>query len=384
MEPDEIIAITSRGEDSSHQFKINIRNAVSIAEEMVAFSNLDGGMILIGVTDGGEISGLSQEDVGRINQLIANAASELVRPPINPRSDNVSLPDGLVMVVTVPKGISKPYMTTQGAIIVRCGSDKRKVTSREEIQRIFQSSRLIHGDEVPANDLTPADIDLEYFRTFFEKEYGESLDDQDNSLPQLLENMNLVHEGILNVAGAILFAERAHFRLPAFIVKAVNYPEETIDEEQYLDSRDIKGKLADVFHQTLSFVLGNIHNIQGERGVNTAGEPEIPRIALEELLVNALVHRDYFVTAPVRVFVFSNRVEIISPGNLPNNLTIEHIKTGNSNIRNPILASFASKILPYRGLGTGILRALKEYPDIDFANDQEGNLFTVTLKRGMS
>ncbi|MBE9478644.1 MAG: hypothetical protein IMY80_01660, partial [Chloroflexi bacterium] len=104
-------------------------------------------------------------------------------------------------------------------------------------------------------------------------------------------------------------------------------------------------------------------------------------IALEELIANALIHRDYFVSAPVRILVFSDRVEIISPGHLPNNLTIENIKMGDSIIRNPILASYATKILPYRGIGSGIIRALKEYADIDFEDDHDGNRFIVTVLR---
>ena len=131
----------------------------------------------------------------------------------------------------------------------------------------------------------------------------------------------------------------------------------------------------------MSFVLGNIRHIQGEQNVNAPGEPEIPKLSLEELIANALIHRDYFVSAPVRLFIFDDRVEIISPGHLPNNLTIENIKRGNSNIRNPILASYATKILPYRGLGSGIIRALRAYPHIDFENDHDGNQFKVIIKR---
>jgi hypothetical protein len=86
---------------------------------------------------------------------------------------------------------------------------------------------------------------------------------------------------------------------------------------------------------------------KGEQGFNSQGQGEIPRIVWEEMLVNALIHRDYFISAPVRVLVFADRVEIISPGHLPNNLTIENIKAGNSNMRNPILASFAAKLLTY-------------------------------------
>ncbi len=377
----ELLEIISRGEDSKHQFKGNVTNVISLAQEMVAFSNSGGGKIFIGVSDTGEITGLSSADMNRLNGLVSNAASQNVRPPINPQTENIALPDGLVMVVTILNGISKPYMDNQGAILVKSGADKRKVTSREEIQRMFQSAGLIHGDEIPANGITVADIDLPYFKNFFEGEYGEKLDDQGISLQGILENMNLLKEGILNITGALLFARKPQVRLPIFIVKAICYPGNTIDESEYLDSQDITGKLADVFQKSLVFLMNNLKRVQGDRNINAPGEPEIPKETLEELLANALIHRDYFISAPIRVFVFRNRVEIISPGHLPNNLTIENIKSGNSNIRNPILASYATKMLPYRGLGTGIRRALQKYPEIDFENDLEGNQFKVIIQR---
>ena len=200
------------------------------------------------------------------------------------------------------------------------------------------------------------------------------------SLPDILHNMNLMKDGVLNISGALLFAKNPSYKLPTFIVKAIAFPGNDIHETNYQDSKDITGKLADVFQQSMSFVLGNIHHIQGDQDVNAPGQPEIPSIALEELIANALIHRDYFVSAPIRIFVFDNRVEIISPGHLPNNLTVENIKSGNSNIRNPIPASYATKILPYRGLGSGITRALKAYPDIHFEDDRDGNLFKVIIE----
>jgi ATP-dependent DNA helicase RecG len=98
--------------------------------------------------------------------------------------------------------------------------------------------------------------------------------------------------------------------------------------------------------------------------------------------VNALVHRDYLVSAPIRIFIFDNRIEIISPGHLPNNLTVEKIRTGNSNIRNPILVSYIAKgLLPYHGLGSGIKRALENWSNIEFSDDRDGCLFTATVHR---
>ena len=98
--------------------------------------------------------------------------------------------------------------------------------------------------------------------------------------------------------------------------------------------------------------MRNLHKVQEGPSINSMGIPEIPQIVFEELLVNALVHRDYFISAPIRIFIFENRIEIISPGHLPNHLTIAKIKAGNSNIRNPILASYVAKgILPYIRIG---------------------------------
>lgn len=381
METAELLEIIARDEDGRHQFKANFTNVNALAAELVAFSNSGGGMILIGVSKDGSFAGLTREDMGRLNQLVSNAASQSVRPSINPRTENISTPEGLVMAVHVPVGLSKPYMDKNGVIWIKSGSDKRKATSREEIQRMFQSASLIHGDAIPASGLTVADLDVDYLRAFVDKNFGESIEQLDVALPVLLENMNLMKEGVLNVSGALLFAKNPSFRLPIFIVKAVAYPGTEIHEEKYIDSQDITGKIADIFHKSMSFVLGNIKHIQKDQGVNAPGEPEIPRVVLEELIANALIHRDYFVSAPVRIFVFRDRVEIISPGHLPNNLTIENIKLGNSNIRNPILASYATKILPYRGFGSGIIRALKAYPDIGFEDDHDGNLFKAIIKR---
>jgi len=108
----------------------------------------------------------------------------------------------------------------------------------------------------------------------------------------------------------------------------------------------------------------------------------IPLPVFEELLVNALIHREYLVSATIRIFVYDNRIEIISPGHLPNNLTVESIKAGVSNIRNPILVSYIAKgLLPYKGLGSGIKRALENWPDIEFTDDRDRCLFIATIRR---
>lgn len=381
METVEIMQVLAQGEDSYNQFKKDITNIDALAQDIIAFSNTLGGSLFIGVDDDGTVTGLSADDVRRLNQLLSNAASQNVKPAVNPLSEIAMIDDRRIMIIDVAKGVNKPYQDKNGVIWVKNGADKRKATSREEIQRLFQQSGLVHADIGPAAGMTVADLDMVYFREFFQKRYGESLDDQTVPLEQTITNLNLGKNEELNLTGALLFSQSPFSRLPSFIVKAAAFPGETLATEEYIDSRDITGKLSDIFQQTISFLMANIRNVQGEQSVNSLGLPEIPRIVFEELVANALVHRDYFISAPIRVFIFSDRVKIISPGHLPNNLTVANIKAGNSNTRNPVLASFAYQILPYRGFGSGILRALESYPDIDFIDDRDGNLFTCIIRR---
>ncbi len=240
----------------------------------------------------------------------------------------------------------------------------------------YQPSLGLSADSLPASGIR---LDRDYFNQFVLKQYGELPENLELSPAQLLQNMNLMQDGCFNIAGALLFGVRPHFKLPVFIIKAVSYPGNDIHVDCYLENQDITGKLENLFNDGMAFLLRQLRRLQNGQGVNSEGILEIPRIALEELLINALVHRDYFISAPIRMFVFDDRIEIISPGHLPNNLTIEHIKNGNSNIRNPVLASFAAKILPYRGLGNGIRRALKACPDIELIDDRDGNQFKVII-----
>lgn len=228
------------------------------------------------MNDDGSVRGLSNDDVARLNQLIANAATNNVRPAMVPLTENVSHPNGIVLVLTVPEGISKPYMVAQDgalSIWVKKGADKRRVNDREEILRLFQQAGSVHADETPVARLGAGDIDLPYFETFFDRQFGEPLAQHDQPLPQLLTNMNLMNQGQLNVAGCLLFAKAPQFALPAFIVKAVAFVGDEIEDQRYIDSRDITGKLADVFQQTLGFIIANTRAAQGEQGFNSQGRP---------------------------------------------------------------------------------------------------------------
>jgi ATP-dependent DNA helicase RecG len=378
----ELLDKIKTGEDSCTQFKVNLNNIDSLAAELVAFSNGKGGTIYVGVNDNAQATGIDKSEVGRLNQMISNACSQHVKSPIAVHTDNVPLDSGaIVIAIRVPEGIDKPYFDKNGIIWLKNGADKRRINSKEELQRLFQETDIVHADEVP----TPADIaklDAVYFAKFFNRYYQQQLPNDAEQLKNLLNNIGLATGNYLKLAGLMLFAKEPQFIKPAFICKAIHFPGDDISVESYLDSEDFEGKLEEQFDGCMAFVMRSLQKKQTGQGVNTLGMPEISKIVFEELIANALVHRDYFISAPIRLFVFGDRIELISPGHLPNHLTVPKIEAGNSNIRNPILASFAFKgILPYRGLGTGIRRALTDWPHIAFVDDRDGNQFKVTIFR---
>lgn len=369
------------GEHSRQQFKRRLNHPDALAAELVAFSNSGGGTLLIGVEDDGSIAGLDAAEVRRTNQMLSNTASQHIHPPISLQTENVPTAQGLVIVVTIADGLSKPYLDHQGRIWVKQGADKRQLLAREELQRMFQRAGLVYADVVPVADTRSADLDEAAFRQYLERHYGERSDFANLSLDAILQNLGLGDGRELNLSGLLLFGRYPQRWKPVCSVKAVAFPGIKISDTRYLDSQDMGGTLGNQYTEALAFIKRNLHRVQGDQGFNSPGILEIPEIVLQELLVNALVHRDYFTSAPIRILIFTDRIEIISPGHLPDSLSLDDIRHGKTNRRNPTLAEHAFRLLPYRGMGSGIPRVLEEWPQIELISEVTGNQFTARVQR---
>lgn len=385
MNISEIISRIRRGEDSVTQFKRQAIGVAKLADEMVAFANAEGGVILFGVDDDGTVVGLDDEQKKLVNRDLANAASDGVRPAIYPRTEFHEIDDKLILAVIVSEGVSKPYANKSGEYWTKAGPDKRRVTARDELQRMLQNSLLIHADELPVRKTSAADIDLVHFGKFIRVHFDCELDDllkrERIGLEQLLNNLGLADGTLLTLAGVMLFGKFPQKNHAQFMVKAVSFVGNDSAGSYYRDSEDITGTIAEMYRGTMSFLKRNLRHVQAGQGFNSLGILEVPEEALQELVVNMFMHRDYFVESPWRVFIFDDRIEIISPGCLPNHLTIEKMKSGVSCARNATIASFASKELPYRGLGTGVKRAVEVIPDIQFESDRDANWLKAIVKR---
>jgi len=371
----------SLGEDSNRQFKEKLNNAVQIAAEMCAMSNSSGGTVFVGVRDDLSVAGLSQQEIGTYNQWIAIAASEHIKPAVYPQTQTVDIDGKRIIVIYISEGPSKPYCTQDGAYWIKSGSDKRK-SSPQELLRMFQSSNLFHLDESLTSATVEKETNVAKFSTFFERNFGQEISATGLKIEKILENMNLAKDGKLTLAGLLLFGKTPQTFKPFCIIRAVSYYENEISDDKFIAKNDCTGTIDEQYQAAMTFLKNNLSRRQKEGSFNQSGELEISERALEETLVDALLHRDYSKNAVIRVLVFKNRIEVISPGSLPNHLTIENIKSGNSVMRNPLLTSFATKnTLPYSGLGSGVPRIFKSHPSTELINDANGEQFVTILKR---
>jgi len=383
MDALELLDIIQKGESSTIQFKVRVNDAYKLGTEMVAFTNTNGGKIIIGVDDKtGELKGLSFKEIEETNELLANTATNNVKPPIFITTETVEIDGNKIIVAEISEGISKPYTDNKGIIWVKNGSDKRKVTSREEIARLLQSSGNMYADETIVQGTTSNDIIIDFFKEFILEKTGKPFEELGLSIDEILTNMGFMKDGQLTLAGLLLFGKNPQHFKPAYTVQCISFVGNEISTTEYRDKEEpFTGNLSKLFEQSISFITRNLKKIQVKEGFNTISKLEIPNEPIEEFIVNALIHRDYFINSSIKIFIFDNRIEIISPGTLPNTLTIENIKSGISIVRNPVLFSNARYIMPFVGVGTGIPRALKIYPYIELTDNKEKEQFITIIYR---
>ncbi len=371
-----------KGEDSSRQFKDNLSSIDKLAVEISAFANTNGGKIYLGVDDNGVIKGLSHDDIKHLNQWISTATSQKIEPPIFVQTEKIVLSDEkTIVIITVPKGTNKPYSVNKTEFWVKNGANKRRA-SREELFRLMQSSSRLYADEMEAG-VEIDSFDFSYFAEFYRTVYGETLDDITISKEQLLNNLKLAKDKHLTLAGLLLFGKQVELIKPQFSIKGTCY----INDDEFWDKEDIGGKLFEQQKKGVDFILRNLRRRQTDNDFNSPGELEIPLPAVKEAVANALVHRDYFINSSIFINIFTDRVEIVSAGLLPNTLTVESIKLGIQIERNPIILSFMAKFpeTGYTGRGCGISRMLRLCQEkgvpLKLINDTDRNLFKVVFYR---
>ncbi|GHU92345.1 transcriptional regulator [Spirochaetia bacterium] len=386
MNSGELIEFVSLGETSTVQFKELFSNAESISREITAMSNSIGGTIFFGIEDKtNRIIGLPSDQIEFIDKKVSECADN-IKPPVFITTEVVKVigenVPKYVLTVTVKEGVNKPYKTAKGEIYIKQGANKRLLTDNAEILRLFQQSSNLQADEMEVFDTTINDADERLFSAYFKKEFGQTYQEKGLSYTEALIAKKVLRNNRLTLAGLLFFGNEPQTIKPAFTIKTVSYVGNDIGGNNYINKpEDLKGSIPEIFKQGMTYLKSSLMHLQKGRDFNTIGILEISEIALIEILQNALIHRDYFKNSPIRLLIFDNRVEIISPGKLPNSLTVDEIKYGNPVIRNNQIALFSAHTLPYSGLGSGLRRAFENQSDIELINDIAGEQFIARIPR---
>lgn len=354
------------GENSFVEFKDERVAPESLAKEMAAFANTEGGDIFIGVSDDGSISGVTRAD---IEEWVFNVARNNVKPALLPLFESAVVENKRVARIVVKKDLAGPF-SAAGKYYIRAGSTSRECT-KEELARLFQRSQLVYFEETPLYLANENHLDRAKIQEYFKKVYDYDLADEDlPAYKTLLQNSGLLtSEGFATVVGLIMFGKR-----DSGLVPPVQYTQKFLPQagavyahyagieltDELLDSVHFEGTAPELVEKITEKVLLRLAKPSIINGLKREEKIVLPRKVLREALVNAVTHRNYSMQGKIRVFQFDDRLEVHSPGSLPNSVTVEKMKVSYSIPRNPLMVKFMENLRYLDGLGRGVPMILRE------------------------
>ncbi len=354
FDSDQIISRLQLGEDSNWEFK-----AVEFAgnrpigpsrsdwsDEIAAFANADGGMLLCGVTDEGEVQGMSREQMVALDSLLVEVSTDTIKPAVRIRTNHREIDGKRLLVVVVPQGDTQ--YDSSGGSYIRVGGTKRRMTSDERL-RLAQrrgQARFSSYDEqtIPGTGFNTLDESL--WRPLLSVEGAA---DPEAGLMKLAMLAN-DEDGILRatVAGVLLCTRHPEQWLANAGITATRYRGSDRASGQ-IDAQEITGPINQQIGDAVAFALRNIR-VASRKDPARVNLPQYSERVLFEAIVNAVVHRDYSIrSSKIRLSIFEDSVEIQSPGSLPNNLTLDSMADRQAT-RNEALTSVLAR-MPVGGTG---------------------------------
>lgn len=410
MNKTEVLDIIANGENSGIEFKRDDIPPEKIAKECVAFANLKGGMILLGIEDDGTITGLKRPNCEE--WVMDSVFGNYIHPRIIPFYEEVVIEKNRrIAIIRISTGTAKPYVLRHKQredIYIRIGSTSQ-LASREQQLRLLQDGGLLHIEMLPVSGTSIESLDDRRFKDYLTRVIN------DNVIPtsthqwlDRFKSLDLIVDtefakNVASIAGILLFSKKpgrflsnAGFRVTVYPGLDKDYDATTdefvdtpITELQVpVDARGDNRKILehDFFTMASKILQGFIsHEKLDENNIRRIRYWDYPPQVIRELMVNACVHRDWTNANTNRIEIYSDRMEITSYGGLPNTLTLTKIKAGQQYPRNPILTRFARDYGYMDDRGMGIRRKViplmleqnKTEPIFEITNDY----FKVILKK---
>ena len=401
MTKTELLELIKNGESSGVEFKRDTIDNRALAKELVAFTNLRGGRVILGVENDGSVTGITRD---RLEEWVMTACRDKIRPELIPYYEIIRdvEPGKDVIIVQVDRGwaVHHVWHNNHRTYYIRVGTLSREA-SAEELERLFQQRGTFRLEVRGVSGSSAEDFDYrrlnDYFRRVRSQDTPEA-DDADAWQNLLLNTEFLIEEEDrkpATVAGLLLFCANPNRFLPQAGIDAVAYPGK---EKDYAakERLSIRGPMTALIgkdgivenglvEQAVEFVRRNTQVTaslaEGSRREQTWAYPEE---AVRETIVNALVHRDYLLSGTtVELSIYEDRLEVISPGRLPNGITPQRMVTGCRSARNQLLKDVMRDYgyLEHMGMGVPrkIVKGMQDHNGTKPELIEDEELFTIRL-----
>ena len=337
----ELIEKIILGEDSTIEFKREMPHRNSLVDEIAAFANSQGGVILVGVDDYREIVGLELHEMDRVEKIVVEICEDSIEPTVPIFTEKLRIDDKNILKIEVPRSLF--VHKTPNGYFARQGSSKREMTT-DQLGRLIQSrsqARIIRFDEQLVPNTHKSTLRESLYRRFITEDAA-----ADNIEDLLLKRTLFVEEGReirASVAGVLMCHDTPDDYLYNSFIQAVYYRGKVKDANYQIDAKDFRGPLDQQIIDAFKFVQKH-NEVSARKEIGRIDQPQYSMRAVFEAIVNAVVHRDYSkAESKIRLFMFADRLELYSPGALANTVTIEKLPY-NQATRNELLARLLSEI----------------------------------------
>ena len=362
----ELIEKIMLGEDTTIEFKREMPHRNSLADEIAAFANSQGGVMLIGVDDYREIVGLELQELDRVEKTVVEICEDNIEPTVPVFTEKLRIDDKNLLKIEVPRSLF--VHKTSNGYFTRQGSSKREMRT-DQLARLLQSrsqARIIKFDEQFVPNTNKETLRESLYRQFITENAPEDVIED-----LLLKRSLLVQEGQdirASVAGVLMCHDTPDNYLYNSFIQAVYYRSTEKDANYQIDAKDFKGPLDQQIIDAFKFVQKH-NEVSARKDIGRIDQPQYSMRAVFEAIVNAVVHRDYSKScSKIRLFMFRDRLELYSPGALANTVTIDKLPYSQAT-RNELLSRLLSEItlddigkqvkrhhfLERRGEGVGII-----------------------------
>lgn len=363
------------------EYKRNLKSLKKIIKTIIAFANTSGGVLIIGVDDQGNTLGLSKQDSILGEEKLANSISDSIYPLVLPEISYINHSGQELLMVNVFPGNNKPYyLKSEGevkGVYVRIGSTNRQA-SLEMIAELKRNSLNISFDQELMYEFALEDLDLKYIEELFAEH-------REITSKANLESLDIIKKDrgkVYPTKGSyILFGKDRSKHFPQAIVRCARF--KGTDVEEFLDMQDFEGYPISEIEKIIGFIKRNIRKSASIEGIYRQEEYEYPLVAVREALINAIVHRDYTLAgSDIKIGIYDDRLEIISPGMLPFAVDLAAIKSGVFHLRNKMIGRIFRELGLIEQWGTGIKRIYSECKKQELIEPdfkELGNFFKVTI-----